>query len=286
MRILHISDLHFWSITCNPILLLNKRIIGNLNLIARRCRYIHQERADSFIEVVNDIRPDILLVGGDLTTTALAREYAKAAGFLSRLESFCPVIRAIPGNHDYYTFESCRHNRYEKYLGRYSGWAGEPVSCQSMGDISLVCIPTVRANICSSRGFISEAHAAATLTVIQKAPGKQIIALAHYPYLQRVPEYHSGRTRCLGGASLLRETLGRSGRPLLYLAGHVHVFSHRRDSLYNHLTQVTSAALFYGKKKQPGGFTEICMNGDTLQIFPWTFCDGWLRGKESLPMPG
>ncbi len=285
MRILHISDLHFWTITCNPFYLLNKRLLGNLNLVTRRRWYIRQERADSFIELMEGLRPDVVLVGGDLTTTALESEYEKASGFLSRLQSVCPDIYVIPGNHDYYTFESQRKGRFEQYLGRYNPSSDQAVCYRPINDTALVCLPTVRPNLFSSRGFISKAHRDTAQKILREVRERQIIVLAHYPCLYTIPEYHTGLTRRLEGALPLRKMLGGSGRSVLYLAGHVHVFSHRRDPVYANVTQVTTAPLFYEKNKQPGGFTEIVTDKDELKIFPWTYDEGWTRCRESLPAP-
>ncbi|HOH31273.1 MAG TPA: metallophosphoesterase [Candidatus Hydrogenedentes bacterium] len=285
MRILHISDLHFWTITCNPFYLLNKRLIGNLNLVTCRRRHIRQERAGSFIELMKGLCPDVVLVGGDLTTTALDSEYEKASGFLSRLQTVCPDIYVIPGNHDYYTFESQRKGRFEKYLGRYNPLSDPFVSYHSINDIALVCLSTVRPNLFSSRGFISKPHRDAAQKILWELQEQQVIVLAHYPCLYTTPEYHTGLTRRLEGALPLREMLGGVGRSILYLAGHVHVFSHGCDPVYANVTQVTTAPLFYEKNKQPGGFTEIVTDKDELKIFPWTYDEGWTRCRESLPAP-
>ncbi len=282
-HILHISDLHFWTITYNPFYLLNKRALGNLNLIFRRSHYIRQERTNSFLDLVGEIKPDAVLVSGDLTTTALIREYEMASNFLARVESLCPALFVIPGNHDYYTFESCRQKRFETYSGHYATRLDSTACCQLDAGVSLLHIPTVRANIISSRGFISKEQIEATRAMVENSPEGQLIALAHYPYLDKTPEYHTKLSRRLSGASRLRNALGDSGHSILYLAGHVHTFSHRRDPLYKSLTQVTSPALFYDKKRQAGGFTEIWMDKDGFQIFPWTYTEGWIREKESLP---
>ncbi len=283
VRILHISDLHFWSIVYNPCYLFNKRILGNLNLILRRRHYIRTDRADSFVELLRGLAPDMLLIGGDLTSTAMCFEYEMAATFLDRLASICPALHVIPGNHDYYTFESRRRKRFETFIGRYGTITLPPTPFQRIQGISLISIPTVRPNLLSSRGHISRAEVASVSDVLREIPQGPVIALAHYPYLHRTHAYQTGVTRRLGGATALRQTLGQSGHPILYLSGHVHVFSHTRDPLYPNLTQVTSGALFYDRQESPGGFTEIWADNDTLRVFPWTYHNHWVRGEESLP---
>jgi Icc protein len=73
-RIAHISDLHTGSPHFVP------------NLLER-----------AIIEV-NDLKPDVVVCSGDLTTHGFRQEYAEAAAYLGRLE--CEALVVIPGNHD------------------------------------------------------------------------------------------------------------------------------------------------------------------------------------------
>src|SRR6266516_57617 len=50
------------------------------------------------ITEVNDLRPDIVVCSGDLTTFGFKEEYAQARGYLDRIE--CEHLVVIPGNHD------------------------------------------------------------------------------------------------------------------------------------------------------------------------------------------
>jgi 3',5'-cyclic-AMP phosphodiesterase len=50
------------------------------------------------ISEVNDLRPDVVVCTGDLTTFGFKEEYAQAKSFLDRLE--CDALVVIPGNHD------------------------------------------------------------------------------------------------------------------------------------------------------------------------------------------
>ncbi|NLV46350.1 MAG: hypothetical protein GXY07_17845 [Candidatus Hydrogenedentes bacterium] len=281
--IIHITDLHFWNIVYNPFYLCNKRILGNLNLILRRHRYVHKERAQSFLQVLSEIQPDGILIGGDLTTTATREEFQQAANFLDQVSARCPAIYLLPGNHDYYTFESCRKHRFEHYCGKHAPISVDPVLSMLPGDISLIRIPTVRPNLITSRGFISEEQLTKVKKLLERKGPNPTLALAHYPVLSRTAHYHSGYDRRLGGASALRGILGHSGHPILYLAGHVHVFTHTMDPTYNNITHITTSALFYDKQKRRGGFTEIKVDAGTMRIFPWSYQDGWIRGVESHP---
>jgi len=55
------------------------------------------EVMDGIIERINKMRPDIVVVAGDLTAAGYQEEYAEAAEILGRIE---PPKLIIPGNHD------------------------------------------------------------------------------------------------------------------------------------------------------------------------------------------
>jgi 3',5'-cyclic-AMP phosphodiesterase len=50
------------------------------------------------ISEVNDLRPDVVVCTGDLTTFGFKEEYAQAKSYLDRIE--CDSLVVIPGNHD------------------------------------------------------------------------------------------------------------------------------------------------------------------------------------------
>jgi 3',5'-cyclic AMP phosphodiesterase CpdA len=74
LTLVHISDLHAGS----------PYFVPNL-----------MERA---IVEINDLRPDLVLVTGDLTEMGFRQEYLLAKSYLDRLD--CPELLVIPGNHD------------------------------------------------------------------------------------------------------------------------------------------------------------------------------------------
>jgi len=50
------------------------------------------------ISEVNDLRPDVVICTGDLTTFGFKEEYLQAKGYLDRIK--CDSLVVIPGNHD------------------------------------------------------------------------------------------------------------------------------------------------------------------------------------------
>ncbi len=281
-RYIHLTDLHFWSLVCNPLRMLNKRALGTLNLLIRRRHQIKTERAAGLIAQFQEMDIDAFLIGGDLTTTATEEEFRQAADFLGRLTMLAPVY-LVAGNHDVYTFESKRKERLEKYCQYWLPDEDTAAIDRLPGDVPLLRIPTVRPNLLSSRGSFQQDAAASLQTCLSEQQSQPMIVLAHYPFLPQTAAYHLGLNRGLGNGTTLRRILGGSEQPLLYLAGHVHVFSHTRDPEQPNLEQVTTRALFYAKKDRPGGFTEIQAAGAQFSVYPWVYRDGWQREALSSP---
>ncbi|HDP35290.1 MAG TPA: metallophosphoesterase, partial [Candidatus Hydrogenedentes bacterium] len=254
-RIIHITDLHFWQLVKNPLLLFNKRILGNLNLLARRRRHVRQERAASFVELFNTLGAHALLIGGDLTTTATNAEYEMAVEFVNALARSGAPVYMTAGNHDMYTFESRRRRRFEKHFGDRLDDADKPRLSYLPGGAPLLILPTAAPNMLTSRGHITTAQMLEARRLIEEAPEGRLVVLAHYPVLPNPTAFHYGVTRPLFSSRRVRRILGDANRPILYLAGHVHVFSRTVDPRFPNLEQITTSALFYQKRHFPGGFT-------------------------------
>ena len=73
-RIVHLSDLHAGS----------QYFVANL--------------LDRALVEINDLKPDIVVVTGDLTNMGYRQEFREAAEYLARIE--CPDLLVVPGNHD------------------------------------------------------------------------------------------------------------------------------------------------------------------------------------------
>lgn len=94
MKIVHISDLHV------------------------DCPNFVPEWGEKVIEMVNSIKPEILVVTGDLTDEGHEHEYEVAKAYLDRIEVENKIV--VPGNHDarnegYIIFEDIFKTRYPCY---------------------------------------------------------------------------------------------------------------------------------------------------------------------------
>ncbi len=193
-RLLHLSDIHFGP----P----------------------HYEPAAAGVEaLVADRRPDLIVVSGDLTQRAKARQFRQARRFLEGLG--CPFL-AVPGNHDVPMYRF-----WERLFDRYGAWRR---------NFSAVLEPYFADDEMEVVGF----NTAFNLTIDNgRFSGRQLagvgrrfragrsrsghspvrIAVAHHP-LAALPELMGWRTARRSDEALA--AFAAAGVDLV-LSGHVHV---------------------------------------------------------------
>lgn len=280
-RFLHVTDLHFWSLVLNPLHLLNKRFLGNLNVLLRRRRVFPLERAEAFADRLASCGvPDILLTG-DFTSTATDVEFEAARAFVDGLARRGLRITVLPGNHDVYTFEARRKRRFERHFAAYLPEGGYPARTALAGGTSVALVPTVRPNLFSSRGHITHEDIARARELIGGIRDTTAVVAGHYPLLRHAPGYHTGRLRRLINAGPLRRALGASPLRLLYVAGHVHRFSYVRDPEHPRLEHLATGAFFHldPRKGCFGEFSEVHVLDGGFQVFRHVYRDGWERSR-------
>ncbi|MBI2423376.1 MAG: metallophosphoesterase [Candidatus Hydrogenedentes bacterium] len=285
-RFLHITDLHFWEIVRNPFAMLNKRALGNINVLLRRRHEFHMDRADAFADMAISTGITTLLLGGDFTSTATEHEFELARRWTHRIADRGLQIHVLPGNHDVYTFESVRSKRFVAYFREFIPKGGYPARVELPGGTPLILVPTVVPNFLSSKGRITKKQIKATARLLEACPKRPIVVAGHYPVLHKTGAYSSSASRRLRRAEALGEVLGQAQRPILYLAGHVHRFSHTIDPEYPQVQHVTSAAFFLKRPResQQGGFSEIHIHETGFQVFRH-WCDEKWDVSLEVPLP-
>ena len=70
--------------------------------------YFRQEIFDTIVyEVKNKLRPDVILIAGDLTDEGLISQFRRASTEIKKLTEACPNVIILPGNHDYHHTVIC-----------------------------------------------------------------------------------------------------------------------------------------------------------------------------------
>lgn len=264
LKIIHITDLHFFQFPKNILKLFNKRILGCLNWELNRKKRFDFSSAERFLNKLEQYKNAVVLVSGDLTVTALEEEFLLAKEFIDDIRNKGFPVYVIPGNHDYYTFEAIREKRYETLFSEYLLSEKYPTVIPLYDGTPLILLHVVKPNFLSSRGVIDKGQLHRLREIIQSLD-KPAVVCAHYPVLHHTKEYHSSYSRQLKNAHLLREVLIQTRVPILYIAGHVHHYSLSKDETNPLITYLCSPPLFYTKVKR-GGFSEITLETGNFSI--------------------
>ena len=277
MRIAQISDFHFTHITWNPLRLLSKRILGNLNwLLTRRSVFSH-EQLDPLPELFTSLGVDLILLGGDFTTTALKEEYEKSQKFIQR---FAQPWIAIPGNHDCYTYSSARNKDFYRYFSNKKKEIPHLSDFFTLKDHGVeaiqiaphwwtIALDTARAtNFYSSKGLFSHSQEAYLKELLALLPEEDsVICFNHYPFF---PQRQAKRN--LERGEELQALLKASPKVRLYLSGHTH--RHAIADLQNSDLPILldSGCSVQGKE---GTWNLIDLMPDHCNVTAYRWNDGW-----------
>lgn len=279
--LLHLTDLHFWEVVVNPLRLLNKRFLGNLNVWLRRRNEFPFHQADQHLEEISATGIPHLLITGDFTSTATDKECALGAAFTRRLEERGLHLHLLPGNHDLYTFESRRRGRFQRHFGPWMPPEGYPAVRCLPGGTPLILVPTVCPNLLSARGRVTGPDISAAARLLESGPSPALVA-GHYPLLHETYAYKAPPLRRLRNAEALRRALGKANRPILYLSGHVHRFSFARDPEFPNLAHLSTGAFFRfdplsGTRAE---FSEVHVQDHGFRVVRHTRTDRWTATEE------
>lgn len=278
MRIIHLSDIHVWRYSYNPLHLFNKRVIGTASLLAGRASNFRLERLESVVDRVRAIDADHILITGDLTTTALPAEFQDARDALAELLVDPERVSVIPGNHDRYTDGSVRSRQFEKYFGMFAPSDAFPWLRRLDSDTSILGLDPTRAHI-SARGFLPPAQldqARALLAGPSNRPRRLIVA-SHYPV--HAPPSHAAelKPKKLRNDREVGEWLATLG-PHLYCCGHVHAaWSFVPAAFPNQLCLNSGAPLLRDPTGlRPPGFLEIELHDRDVSVLHHAWIgDAW-----------
>jgi 3',5'-cyclic AMP phosphodiesterase CpdA len=189
MRVLvHLSDIHFGA--------------------------IDREVVRPLIRTIQEIKPDLVAVSGDLTQRAREQQFRDARAFLDALPK--PQI-VVPGNHDVPLYNV--FNRFAHPLDRYRRYITDDISPFYADEEIVVAGVNTARSFAFKGGRINHEQVAWLRDKLCLVPEKIIkTVVTHHPF-----EPPEGRTeKVIGRAKMAIETLADCGADL-YLSGHVHV---------------------------------------------------------------
>ncbi len=191
-RILHLSDVHF----------------GPPHL---------PEAARGVFDLVEERRPDLVVVSGDLTQRARPEQFRQAREWVDSLP--VPVL-AVPGNHDVPMYRWAFLERFFSPYGAYRRHFSADLEPVFEDQELLVVGINTAFNWTIRDGRVSRAQLARAVARLGKAPaGRFKIAVAHHNLIDP-PEF--GSYRPLGNSAEVLRALAAAGASLV-LSGHAHV---------------------------------------------------------------
>lgn len=282
MRIAHISDFHYTRLTWNPIRLVSKRLLGNLNWALARHDIFSEGVAEDLLPVLKKLKIDLILLGGDFTTTSLETEFDVAKHFVKRLPA--PWL-AIPGNHDAYTYRSYRQKRFYRYFSNerdtisqasdFFTLRNHQIEAHSIGGgYWIAALDVARAtNLYSSRGFFSKKLEARMKEVLGLIPKEDsILVFSHYPFFQNDVHRHS-----LERGDALQKILEQDPRIRAFLHGHTHRHT-IADLQPSNLPLILDSGSCAQTNRASWNLIDLKPNGCTVSGYRWD--GGWHVGKQ------
>lgn len=287
MRIVHLSDIHVWRLSYNPARLASKRAVGVFELMAGRARKFRLERLSEVVDRVQAVRPDHVLITGDLSTTALPAEFRGAREALAPLLTDSTRATVIPGNHDRYTTRAYRSRIFETYFGDFAGASFYPWLKELNPETAILGLDPTRSHI-SARGFMPPEQIDAARMLVGKPDSthRRLIVACHYP-LAAPPIYEAElEAKKIKNVEEVRGFAAEI-QPHVFCCGHVHAaWAFIPPGLPNQLCLNSGAPLMRDKTgfRMPG-FLEIILDGPsvTVQHHAWTGVDWLVVPMVTLP---
>ncbi len=220
--IAQISDFHFTRVTLNPLRLLSKRFLGLSNWFFFRKNELSAEQVAMIPPLLRSRKAELVLLGGDFTSTALPSEFQDAKQWIDQLDA--PWI-AVAGNHDCYTYRAFRNKHLYQAIqnpkkANLFDLARDGIEARQIRDgWWVIALDTARAtNLYSSRGLFSEQLQENLQAALDTIPqNSSILMLNHYPFFQ-----HDSYRRTLKRSEELLKIVKSDCRIKLYLHGHTH----------------------------------------------------------------
>jgi 3',5'-cyclic AMP phosphodiesterase CpdA len=275
LRLVHLSDIHFWQYAFNPLRLLSKRLLGTASLALGRARRFRLERVPDLVKRVCSLEPDHILITGDLSTTALPGEFRAARASLAAWLRDPARVTIIPGNHDRYTLGAHRSRRFERFFGEFAPQKTYPWLRWLDDDTAILALDPSRSGI-SARGRLPRHQLERAQHILHDAgPIPRLLVACHYPV--EVPQAHKREyaRKPLTDARDLAAWLSSIG-PHLYCCGHVHaVWAFQPPTIPNQLCLNPGAPLLRDRSgRQPPGFLEVTLSGPDVAVVH----HGWVGG--------
>ncbi|MDN3506777.1 MAG: metallophosphoesterase [Simkaniaceae bacterium] len=226
MRIAHISDLHFGSVSFSPLQFFSKRWLGNLNFLLTRKKDFLYNRLIELIDFFKEEGVTHVVITGDLSVTSRKKEFKMAKRYIDLLKKEGLEVFTVPGNHDHYTKQSYRkksfYNHFNPHFDKdcpYNLKEHQVSYTQLSEGLWLLGIDTAKAtSLISSQGHFSEEIEKNLINALKEIPeGDNVILVNHFPIF-----CNDSEKKQLEGKEQLKDLMAKNPQIFLYLHGHTH----------------------------------------------------------------
>src|SRR3569623_1623139 len=226
-RLAHVTDPHFRSFQGAHLSdILNKRVVGALNIVVNRRRMHKMELLAALGEDLRAQPPDHVALTGDLSFVSIDGVWREALRWIAATGAGPAGMTVIPGNHDAYVPDVVEKRVFEGLFGAYQSsdlpdtTAVTYPFARFRGPLALVainsCVPT---GDLGAWGRIGEAQLG-RIEALLRSPtlsGKTRVVLLHHPPVR----FKGGEERNLKDRDAFAAVLSRAGADLV-LHGHDH----------------------------------------------------------------
>jgi len=197
-RIVHVSDIHFGR--------------ADLGLIER------------LLPSMLALKPDIIIISGDLTQRASRKEFLQARAFIERISASSIPLFIIPGNHDIEPHHRPIPRLLDPYRAYRNHFSAETEPTYNDGEIAIASIDTVRGTTIE-HGRVNIKRAAEIANRFAAVPDTLTkIIVTHHPLALPKRSTMRGRLKMKRVATNAGRAvyLLSEGKVDLYLSGHHH----------------------------------------------------------------
>ena len=216
---------------------------------------------DGVLAAIAAQRPAAVLITGDLTMRARAREFAAARAWIGALD--VPVTVEV-GNHDLPYF-----NLWERFTDPYRRFRSvtqvlsRPLALPGLAVIPLLTTVKVQPRWPWSEGCVTPAALAQTWAAIDRVPaGTRVLITVHHPLKERGPR---GQLLTIGGAAAMAALAGRQVAAVL--SGHVHdPFDLTAQTPNGPLRMIGAGTLSRRIRSTPASYNELTVTADGIAV--------------------
>jgi 3',5'-cyclic AMP phosphodiesterase CpdA len=232
------------------------------------------------------LRPDLVVVSGDLTQRARTEQFCEAAAFLDRLEEDGLRVLVVPGNHDVPMHKPVQRlfwplRRYKRYIahGR-SAWYADP-------DLAVLGLASAH-GLTVKDGRLTRIQIRSIATCFAQAPASATrVLVTHHPLVPLPRDEDEAIEPALRGAKRTLRAVNEADVHLV-LAGHHHAHSVTiagpTPSIDPQVMVVQAGtATSHRRRGTPNSFNLITLDGGAqARIEEWTSDGGAFHARRAL----